>query len=205
MNVLYCSEIWDLEKCQMEKEKLRKRYSVHTNCSQFYVYFFKLFQKIGSKLYQINKNRNSNFSKTCPSKCCCHSNIRPHNLNSTTSLNCKINLTKSSMIWKKYLKLSEIASYSKLARASKAPPPPLPPQGVIGLKMFQWYFVGFVQSFCRCWKKKFTNVFVLQYSTIHDEEKVSWKNGRAGQKKILSVWKQNGFEVIKFWRMHGSS
>ena len=27
------------------------------------------------------------------------------------------------MIWKDYLKLSEIASYSKLARASKAPPP----------------------------------------------------------------------------------
>ena len=29
------------------------------------------------------------------------------------------------MIWKDYFKLSEIASYSKLARASKAPPPPL--------------------------------------------------------------------------------
>ena len=29
------------------------------------------------------------------------------------------------MIWKDYLKLSEIASYSKLARASKAPPRPL--------------------------------------------------------------------------------
>ena len=28
------------------------------------------------------------------------------------------------MIWKDYLKLSEIASYSKLTRASKAPPPP---------------------------------------------------------------------------------
>ena len=27
------------------------------------------------------------------------------------------------MIWKDYLKLSEIASYSKLARASKVPPP----------------------------------------------------------------------------------
>ena len=27
------------------------------------------------------------------------------------------------MIWKDYLKLSEIARYSKLARASKAPPP----------------------------------------------------------------------------------
>ena len=35
------------------------------------------------------------------------------------------------MIWKDYLKLSEIASYSKLARASKAPPPPSP--GGIGL------------------------------------------------------------------------
>ena len=31
------------------------------------------------------------------------------------------------MICKDYLKLSEIASYSKLARASKAPPPPLRP------------------------------------------------------------------------------
>ena len=30
------------------------------------------------------------------------------------------------MIWKDYLKLSEIANYSKLARASKAPPPPPP-------------------------------------------------------------------------------
>ena len=36
------------------------------------------------------------------------------------------------MISKDYLKLSEIASYSKLARASKAPPPP--PRGGIGLK-----------------------------------------------------------------------
>ena len=35
------------------------------------------------------------------------------------------------MMWKDYPKLSKIASYSKLARASKAPPPP---QGRIGLK-----------------------------------------------------------------------
>ena len=35
------------------------------------------------------------------------------------------------MIWKDYLKLPEIASYSKLALASKAPPPP---PGGIGLK-----------------------------------------------------------------------
>ena len=34
------------------------------------------------------------------------------------------------MIWKDYLELSEIASYSKLARASKVTPPP---PGVIGL------------------------------------------------------------------------
>ena len=36
---------------------------------------------------------------------------------------------KSPTIWKDYLKLSEIASSSKLARASKAPSPP----GGIGL------------------------------------------------------------------------
>ena len=30
------------------------------------------------------------------------------------------------MIWKDYLKLSEFAGYSKLARASKVPPPPRP-------------------------------------------------------------------------------
>ena len=35
------------------------------------------------------------------------------------------------MIWKDYLKLSESASYSKLERASKAPPPL--PEGRIGL------------------------------------------------------------------------
>ena len=35
----------------------------------------------------------------------------------------QINLRKSLMIWKDYFKLSEIASYSKLARALKAPPP----------------------------------------------------------------------------------
>ena len=34
------------------------------------------------------------------------------------------------MVWKNYLKLSDIARYSKLARASKAPPP----LGGIGLK-----------------------------------------------------------------------
>ena len=36
------------------------------------------------------------------------------------------------MIWKHYLKLSQIASYSKLVRASKAPPPlpPTPPGGI---------------------------------------------------------------------------
>ena len=37
------------------------------------------------------------------------------------------------MIWKDCLKLSEIASYSKFARASKAPPPP--PPGGIGLTL----------------------------------------------------------------------
>ena len=37
------------------------------------------------------------------------------------------------MIWKDYLILSEIASYSKLARASKVPPPP--PPGGIGLRL----------------------------------------------------------------------
>ena len=36
------------------------------------------------------------------------------------------------MIWKDYLKLSEIAGYSNLARVSKAPPP-LP--GEIGLRL----------------------------------------------------------------------
>ena len=41
-----------------------------------------------------------------------------------TSLECQINLRKSLMVWKHHLKLSEIASYSKLARASKPPPPP---------------------------------------------------------------------------------
>ena len=35
---------------------------------------------------------------------------RPHNQNSTTSSNCQINLRKSPMIWKDYLKLFEIAS-----------------------------------------------------------------------------------------------
>ena len=55
----------------------------------------------------------------------------PITQNSTTSPNCQINLRKSPMIWKDYFTLSEIASYSKLARASKAPPSPLP--GGIGL------------------------------------------------------------------------
>ena len=51
------------------------------------------------------------------------------------------------MIWKDYLKLSENAGYSKLARASKAPPPP----PGIGLKLFLSYiqedlFLTFSQS-----------------------------------------------------------
>ena len=39
------------------------------------------------------------------------------------------------MIWKDYLKLSEIASYSKLPRASKAPPPP-PRRNRVNTKLF---------------------------------------------------------------------
>ena len=80
------------------------------------------------------KNKQEIQISTCPSKCCCHGNIRPHNQNSTTSPNCQENLRKIFMIWKDYLKLSEIASYSKLALESKAPPP-LPPGG-IGLRTF---------------------------------------------------------------------
>ena len=38
------------------------------------------------------------------------------------------------MIWKDYLKLSEIASYSKLARASKAPTP-IPTGGIRLIKV----------------------------------------------------------------------
>ena len=44
MNVLYYSETWDLEKCEMENEKLGKWYSVHANCSQFCVYFSSYFR-----------------------------------------------------------------------------------------------------------------------------------------------------------------
>ena len=73
--------------------------------------------------------------------------------NSTTSLNCQINLRNSLMISKDYLKLSEIASHSKLARASKAPPPPPPrsnrvrarctkPCGNRSVKILYNYFVG---------------------------------------------------------------
>ena len=54
---LVLQRTWDLEKCVMENEKLGKWCSVLANCSQVCVYFFKLFQKIGSKIYQINKNR----------------------------------------------------------------------------------------------------------------------------------------------------
>ena len=43
------------------------------------------------------------------------------------NVNCPM-IGQGPMIWKDYLKLSEIASYSKLARASKAPPPPHPPR-----------------------------------------------------------------------------
>ena len=55
MNILYCSETWNLEKWKMENKKLGRWYSIHANCSQFCVYIFKLFQKIGFKIYQINK------------------------------------------------------------------------------------------------------------------------------------------------------
>ena len=41
----------------MENKKLGRWYSVHANCSQFCVYIFELFQKIGSKIYQINKKK----------------------------------------------------------------------------------------------------------------------------------------------------
>ena len=37
------------------------------------------------------------------------------------------------MIWKDYLKLSEIASYSKFAWATKAPPPPSPMQNIVNI------------------------------------------------------------------------
>ena len=39
------------------------------------------------------------------------------------------------MIWKDYLKLSEIASYSKLARVSKAPPPSPPRRSRVNLNL----------------------------------------------------------------------
>ena len=58
-----------------------------------------------------------------PLKCCCHGNLWTHNHNSTTSLNYQINLRNSFTIWKGCLKLFEIASYFKLAQASKVPPP----------------------------------------------------------------------------------
>ena len=41
------------------------------------------------------------------------------------------------MIWKDYLKLFEFAGYSKLARASKAPPPPPRPNRVRSILPFR--------------------------------------------------------------------
>ena len=67
-----------------------------------------------------------------------HALQNAHSLNSTTSLNGQINLSKSPMIWKDCLKLSEVASYSKLAWVSKASPPPLPPGG-IGLRLGSFF------------------------------------------------------------------
>ena len=101
-------------------------------------------QNISDQGYQNTRSQaskqpiNSDFSKTSPSRCCFHGNIRPHNLNSTTSLNCQINLRKSTTIWKGYFKLSEIVSCSKLARESKAPPSPLPPGGIGLIKNGNW-------------------------------------------------------------------
>ena len=40
----------------MENEKLGQWYSVHANCMSILCAFFKLFQKRGSNIYQINKN-----------------------------------------------------------------------------------------------------------------------------------------------------
>ena len=79
-----------------------------------------------------------------PLKCCCHGNIRPHNLNSTTSLNCQINLRRSPMIWKDYLKWSEAASYIVFqvgAGIKSAPPPPPPPHTHTCTKLISWVMV----------------------------------------------------------------
>ena len=48
----------------MENEKMGKWYSVHADCSQFCCIFFKLFQKIGSKVYQIRKQEMKKFRKS---------------------------------------------------------------------------------------------------------------------------------------------
>ena len=55
MNVLYCSETQDLEKCELANEKWGRWHSLNANCSQLCVYFLSYFSRKGSKIYQLNK------------------------------------------------------------------------------------------------------------------------------------------------------
>ena len=64
MNVLYCSETWDLEKFEMKKNWGSGTQYIPIVIN--FVYIFKLFQKILSKIYlkkQKQKTKNSESQK----------------------------------------------------------------------------------------------------------------------------------------------
>ena len=74
MIVLYCSETWDLKKCEIENEKLGKWYSVHANSSQFGYIFQAILEdrvkNISSKQKQeMKKIRKSKINLIQPSGC----------------------------------------------------------------------------------------------------------------------------------------
>ena len=55
MNVLYCSETYDIEICELGNEKWGRWPSLNANCGQLCVYLLSYFSRKGSKIYQINK------------------------------------------------------------------------------------------------------------------------------------------------------
>ena len=70
--------------------------------------------------------RNSNFSRTCPSKCCCHGKIQPYNPNYTTSLNCQISLRKFKVLQYGRTILNCLKLHAILSWCRHQKPPPSP-------------------------------------------------------------------------------
>ena len=63
MNVLYCSETYDLDKCELENEKWGRWHSLNANSSQLCAYFLSCFIRQGLKYTKQTKNRDRKSKK----------------------------------------------------------------------------------------------------------------------------------------------